>query len=821
MKVFFICTVLFLFISSTFSQQKSNHADIFQVSGKVLEAVSKQPIEYATISIINDSTKKVINGAVTDKKGNFIIEKIYKGKYIIRVEFLGYTDFTKNISINADQIITEILIAKKTNTLADVTVTSNKHVIENKIDKLVYNVEKDITSQGGVATDALKKIPMVTVDADGNVELLGNSSIRFLIDGKPSAIFGNSVADALQSIPNSQIQSIEVITSPSAKYDASGTGGIINIILKKNKIEGFNGNINLSAGTRLENGSVNINWKKKNFGISAYYSGNAQLEAVTPNGMDRVTTITSGSNRLLQVSDANFSRNSYKSGIGLDWAVSKKDNINVNFGYNHFGNQSNGIIHQTAIQYDIAGNELSNINSLRNYTNQFSVHTFDNSFAYKRKLKKEKQEIEFSYSGSFDRNNTYYDQSQYYATSSTAFAGAHSFNPGKENELNFSVDYTQPVKKDVLIETGLKTVLQSIISNADVFMLNAATGNYIIDTTQSYSSDYRRRIYAGYVSATFSLFNSLDIKTGMRYEYTTSNTSYSNAANVSIPDYHNWAPSFVISHSFNNRQTIKFAYSYRIERPDFRDLNPFMNLSDPHNISTGNPNLQPEIGNNFELGYNKSFEDGTNINILFFFQRNSPDIKPFITYYPTYKIGDSTYTDVTVTSRANISSEIKAGTNISMSLVMNKHLTIRPNLQIFNRSMDNPFETPSHTSSFGFRANINATYVFNNQWTAEAFGNYNLGMKWQGRQPNMYSYTLAARKQIFHNKGSIGVVIVNAFNQYIHQGILSIANNLVTNSYRDIPYRSFGISFTYKFGKLKFSKPKESENYLYTPPTEN
>ena len=321
MKVFFICTVLFLFIGSTFSQQKSTHADIFQVSGKVLEAVSKQPIEYATISIINDSTKKVINGTVTDKKGNFIIEKIYKGKYIIRVEFLGYTDFTKNISINADQIITDILIAKKTNTLADVTVTSNKHVIENKIDKLVYNVEKDITSQGGVATDALKKIPMVTVDADGNVELLGNSSIRFLIDGKPSAIFGNSVADALQSIPNSQIQSIEVITSPSAKYDASGTGGIININLKKNKIEGFNGNINLSAGTRLENGSVNINWKKKNFGISAYYSGNAQLEAVTPNGMDRITTFTSGSNRLLQVSDANFSRNGYKSGIGMDWAV--------------------------------------------------------------------------------------------------------------------------------------------------------------------------------------------------------------------------------------------------------------------------------------------------------------------------------------------------------------------------------------------------------------------------------------------------------------------------------------------------------------------
>jgi hypothetical protein len=135
--------------------------------------------------------------------------------------------------------------------------------------------------------------------------------------------------------------------------------------------------------------------------------------------------------------------------------------------------------------------------------------------------------------------------------------------------------------------------------------------------------------------------------------------------------------------------------------------------------------------------------------------------------------------------------------------------------------MINNYATPSITNSFGFRTNINATYVFNNQWTTEVFGNYNLGVKWQGQQPNMFSYTIAARKQLFNSKGSIGIVIVNAFNQYINQKSLSIAKNLVTNSYRDVPYRSFGISFTYKFGKLKFTKPKETENYLYAPPPEN
>ena len=230
---------------------------VFKISAKVLDAVSHEPIEFATITLMNDSTKKVLNGSITNKRGSFDIQNIPSGNYQLVVQFIGYEDYTQKISLTNNHIISEILLKKKSVQLNDVTVKSTRQIIENKLDKMVYNLEKDITSQGGVATDALKKIPGVTVDIDGNVELLGNPSVKFLIDGKPSAIFGNSIADALQSIPNSQIQSIEVITSPSAKYDATGTGGIINIILKKSKIEGFNGNINFAAGTRLENGSLN------------------------------------------------------------------------------------------------------------------------------------------------------------------------------------------------------------------------------------------------------------------------------------------------------------------------------------------------------------------------------------------------------------------------------------------------------------------------------------------------------------------------------------------------------------------------------------
>ncbi len=821
MKEFLIVTSLFFVSIISFAQSNSKVTGNYKVSGKIVDASTKQVIEYATISLTNDSLQKVVNGGMSDKKGFFSLQKISAGCYTITVQFIGCADISKKITVTGDAVLNDILLEKSSNNLGNVTVTNAHQTIENKIDKLVYNVDKDITSQGGVATDVLKKIPQVTVDADGNVELLGNSSIRFLIDGKPSGIFGNSVADALQSIPNSQIQSIEVITSPSAKYDASGTGGIINIVLKKTKIQGMNGNINMSAGTRLENGSVNINWRKNNFGMNAYFGGNAQLKARTPSGMDRVTTLSSGDARLIQSTDANFSRDSYKTGIGFDWSASKKDNIYASVGYNHFANKSIGTINQTSIQYDLSDNELSNINTLRDFTNRFAVNSFENSIVYKRKFKKENQELEIAYQGSFNNNNTFYNQLQYTKTNNLPFAGVHSLNPGKENEVNLSIDYTHPITDHVLIETGFKTTFQSIISNADVFVLNTATGNYLVDSLQSYTSDYHRTVYAGYVSGTFSLFKFLDIKSGIRYEYTTGKANYSNAANVAIPAYHNIAPSFIASHSFSNKQTVKFAYTYRIERPDYRDLNPFMNLSDPHNIVTGNPNLQPEISNSFELGYNKSFTNGSNLNVLFFYQRNSPDIKPYITYYPTYKIVDSTYTDVTVTTRANISSEVKAGANISLSLVLNKKLTVRPNVMIFNRFLKNIYETPSTLNSFGFRTNVNATYLISSSFTAEVFGNYNLGMKWQGKQPSLFTYTAALRKQLFHTKGSIGLVVVNAFNQYINQTSLSLTKNLVTNSYRNIPYRSFGLSFTYKFGKLKFSKPKEAENYLYTPPSEN
>ncbi len=207
-----------------------------RISGRVIDADTKKGIEYATITLFLDSSEKPVNGTLSNGKGEFLLNDLYPGHFKIVVDFVGYGSNTL-VQVIGNKIhhvdLGDILLSKKGGMMQNIVITGQKPLIENKIDKLIYNVANDITSQGGVATDVLKKIPQVSVDVDGNVELQGNSNIRFLINGKPSSIFGNSIADALQAIPSSQIESIEVITSPGARYDAEGTGGIINIILKR------------------------------------------------------------------------------------------------------------------------------------------------------------------------------------------------------------------------------------------------------------------------------------------------------------------------------------------------------------------------------------------------------------------------------------------------------------------------------------------------------------------------------------------------------------------------------------------------------------
>lgn len=265
-NIFLPLILISLSCNYLYSQNKIN------VTGTIMDAIQNTPVDYCSVSLIDQQTGKIIDGVISNSKGVFTLVVNKPGNYKIKAEFIAYHTFTKDsIRINKTNLnLGTLLLQPSAVNMNEVTVTGTKAVIENQIDKMVYNPGNDLTTQGGVAIDILKKVPMVSVDINGNVELMGSSNVRFLINGKPSSIFGASITDALQSIPASQIKSIDVITSPGAKYDATGTGGIINIVLKENEIQGINGNVNLSAGTRFENGSFTLNARKGNFGVGTF-----------------------------------------------------------------------------------------------------------------------------------------------------------------------------------------------------------------------------------------------------------------------------------------------------------------------------------------------------------------------------------------------------------------------------------------------------------------------------------------------------------------------------------------------------------------------
>jgi ferric enterobactin receptor len=803
-----IGSLLLIFLS--FNVQ-ADDATKGKVSGKVIDATTKQPIDYATISIFKQGGTSPFNGVVTDDKGNFAIEHVDAGDYIVKIDFIGYNQkvFEHVVMGGTVQNVNLGIIPLQAaqNQLQDVVVTAKKPVVENKIDKMVYNPANDLTAQGGVAIDILKKVPQISVDIDGNVELQGNSNIRFLINGKPSSIFGASLSEALQSIPASQIKSIEVITSPGAKYDASGTGGIINIILKSSTVEGINGNVNLSAGTRLENGSFNINARKGKFGVNAFFSGDERINSTTLNTSNRNSYNTPGDTiKLMQNGSNAFRRSGYQSGLGVQWDISKKDQLHASVGFDHFGNNGSGTTNQQ--EENIAGADiLSNILSLRNSTSRFSANSTDVSVDYKKTFDKKDEELDFSASTSFGNNTSNFSQNQQYLTGGYPTSGQIGSNPGKDRETDISLDYTNPFTKSFTLETGAKAVIEHINNTvATDTLLN--DGTYTGDPDQTYGFNYDRTVLAYYASGTFSLFNDfINGKAGLRYEHTSTSADF---PDTHIPAYGTFAPSFVLQHKLDDSQSIKFSYSYRIERPDYGNLNPFYNISDPHNISTGNPNLKPEIGHNYELGYNKSFDKGVNIYFAAFYRHNTNDIQQYTTYYDSLTVKGTKYPDVSLTQQYNIGTQTTEGANIYVSVPVTGKFSLRSNMFFANRITTNPGNPD--VSGFTYRIFMNASYEFAHDLAAEVFGNYRSSQRTiQGTNPAFAFYNIAIRKQFWNKNASIGITAANPFNAYITQTQTTSGSNFNQTSIRDVPFRSFGISLSYKFGKLDFKKDKDEE----------
>jgi len=811
MTKFFALLLTLTCVLSLHAQDKNNDAG--RITGRIIDSSSHQPLQYASITLYKQKDPKPAGGVMSSNKGTFSIDGLTPGNYALTIEIVGYAPHTiEPILVEKKPVsLGDIRVGKKAVDLQAVTVIAPRGLVENKIDKMVYNVEKDVTSLGGVATDVLKKVPMVSVDVDGNVDIMGNSNILFLINGRPSTIFGNNLADALQAIPASQIKSIEVITSPGAKYDAEGTGGIINIVLKDNKLNGINGNLSLTGGSRLENGSLNLNAKHGNFGMNAFFSGNAQLPSTTRNSSTRHSFDSTGSDYLTQNGSSRFNRNGFESGLGFEFTPDKRNTVNANVGYNNFGNHNQGSYQQDEQKFLTGANTpWFDLPSLVASTSQFRASSVDWNLRYKRTFAQEDQELDLSVDGSEGHNRSSYSQAQSKPNGDSTFGGSQSTSTGHDREVNFRLDYVQPFGEKVRLETGGRVQMRQIASTSPVYTFDKALAGYPYDSSQSNALTYNRHVYAGYASLSFPLFHYLDIKGGLRYERTETDAGFSKAPNTIIPGYNTFAPTIILSHTFKNDQTLKIGYARRIQRPNYRWLNPFVNASDPKNLQRGNPFLQPEIADNFNLTYSKSFEKGSAINAQLFYERSAHDIQPYIQYFSSFTLGDSVYSNVSVNTPMNVGSENNTGINIYGSVPLTKKLNLRSNISVFDRYITTGTLGGSAINSFNYRINLNASYQLSSTFILEFFGNFNSARnEVQGRYPSFTTYNFAARKQFWNKKASIAFTTTNPFSFYVNQATEVTGSNFTLNSLRRVPFQSFGLNFTYKFGKLEFKKDKE------------
>ena len=825
MRPLSLAILLITTFSTAVAQDRPDNAKPCKVTGKIIDSVSAQPIEYATITLFRQGSLKPLTGTSTDNKGIFSIDSLQPGNYRLVIEFIGYGSKTRIIKLTSTQpnlSLANIPLSGQAQTLTGVTVTGQKKVIENTIDKMVFNAERDISAQTGTASDLLQKVPQVSVDVDGNVELAGSGNVLFLINGKPSTIFGSNIADVLQSIPASQIKSVEVITNPGAKYDAQGTGGIINIILKRSTLQGINGNISLTGGTIAQFGSININARKGKFGLNAFLNGNGRLTTTTPTSFQRTSTDTAAKTTdiLQQNSNPDFTRHGIQSGVGFDWSPGEQNSLSGALNYADFGNHRSGNVNQSEQQQNTPGGPYSDTNSTNRTSSAFHQYSFDPSLDFKHTFANTDQQLEIVLDGSFSHNLATAANDQYLSPQDSLIYGTRNNNPAVESEYEAKMDYVQPLQKQLKLGLGAKLSGDDISSIGNALVWQPASATYTFNSALSNSLNYHQKVYAGYAELNFPISKSIDGRLGGRYERTQVNAFYANAHQNIDHGYNTWIPSIFLMKRIGETQTVKLSFALRINRPEYFDLNPFINTSDPKNITTGNPKLNPEIWDRLEASYNKDLGKTGSFMITLYYRQSNGDIQPFIVYYPAIQVGDTTYTNVAVTTQKNIGIEENAGTNVFFDLHINDKFNIRSNTIVFYRHTINHVDPGYNSSTVIYRTNVNASYQVTSNFATELFGIFNSHHhEAQGFYPAVVWYSLAFRKLFWDKKGSLALTVNNIFSKYVDQRTDLYGPGFVSSNLRRVPYRYVALNFTWKFGKLilKPEKPEEVDTNLNTP----
>ncbi|MCE6991699.1 TonB-dependent receptor domain-containing protein [Dyadobacter sp. CY323] len=785
--------LLFTLIHTSAAAQ--DEAASYAIKGRLQDA-DKKPVPFANIALYSFNDSTLIGGSTSDENGAFTVPA-ESGKYFLKITFLSLNEvIVPNVNvINQDTNIGVVAMTSSAQTLQELVVRGEKSQMDLQLDKRVFNVGKDLSNIGSNASDILNNMPSVTVDVEGNVALRGSGNVRILIDGKQSGMVGLNPAEALRQIPGDLIESIEIITNPSSRYDAEGEVGILNIVMKKNIRYGLNGSFTGTAGYPSNfGGSFNVNYRAKKVNLIANYGlmyregpgrGSSRQEY---NGADtsfvyeqNTTRNRSGYSNNVMVG-ADYFLNNFNTFTGtLSFRKSQNDNQSQ-LTYRDY--DFNNALTQTVIRTENETEPRTNIEAAFNYKKTFEKKGQSLTVDAKYILSDETEAAKYNQTG--DINETSIAQRSY----------------NTEDERNFlaQLDYIQPFGKDGKIETGLKTSIRRLDNDFSVHQRDDEM-RWIILPAYDNMFTYDEKIHAAYLMAS-NQFGKLFIQAGLRGEYSDILTELKKTSQTNHRQYFNVFPSIHLSYKMQETQTLQLSYSYRLSRPNFRDLLPFSNFSDSRVFRAGNPLLNPEFTHSFEAGHLINMEKGTLLSSIYYRHRlgvveniTSVDSTGFTTVTPVnLSTGDAYGFEFNLTYDPAPWWKLTANANIFRAV----------NQGVYNDKILKS-DTYTWTSRFSSRITLFKAVDFQSSL------NYRAPRRTtQGRDLSVYFIDLGLSKDVLKGRGTITASVRDLLNSNKRRSIVENAGYYSRSEFQ-FRQRQFLVTLSYRLNRSKERQNMDSK----------
>lgn len=796
-----IVTALCLIISiSIFSQQK-----IGTVSGSVIDKSTGKPIENADVTLLSVKDSSVVKGTSTDADGKYVLTELPPGKFLLRANIVGYNfGMVSGITVNKDNPVVELEPVKLSlgeTTTEEIVVEGEKSFIEFRPDKKVINVSKNLTTEGNTLLDLLREVPSVNVDQDGNVSLRGSEGVTITIDGRKSGLEGQNRNVILEQIPASDVESIELITNPSAKYEAEGSVGIINIILKKNKQQntGYNGSVGLNIGTGDKyNGQFSLSMKSNKMNLYGNYSYNKR--SFISNGFNTRNYYTNSTiSSINQLDSGTLRGNNHMIKLGMDYNFDKSNVLGLSFNYRN--SERGGGSTSYYKEFDLNSNTISDYYALSSENEKGFNFSINSNYIHTFKNPRHTLSADISYSR--DKDDELGENSEYYIF-------PVNNTPDKRNEKSIEsddevsgkIDYVLPITKDIKFEAGyngnyVKRDVDYTVENFD-YNLN----QFVTDINQSNRFIFKQQVHAVYGSYTQQI-GSFGYSVGGRLEQTFIKGELTDGSGNFDRNYLDFFPSASISQKIGKATELQLSYSRRVHRPRHRELNPFRSYMGSNNYRQGNPNLDPEFSDSYEINFIKYFPWAT-ITPGVFYRYTKNEISPQRTLLDSV---------TTLTMPVNLNNSKSYGGELLINLQPAKFFSLNGTLSYFKTEVDaSNLESGLTNSATSWTARGMSTIMLPADITVQLTYFYRgKRVTAQGTMEPFQSFDAGIKKDFFDKKLSLSLKVNDILdNAKFRIEFYDPDYSEIMERTRDS--RTIALNITYNFGQADKKQDRKKKN---------